>query len=84
MTCPEPLPTDSKGASELVFCDSVLISRWRALRSHRGGQGFKSPQLHQEAAGQGIYLSAVASLQLFRCPILGSRWEPILMGGPRC
>jgi len=28
-----------------------------ATRSHRGGQGFKFPQLHREVAGQSLVLS---------------------------
>jgi hypothetical protein len=49
-----------------------------AESSHRGGQGFKSPQLHPIFPGQSAYARSVSLLPLFRCPILGARWEPIL------
>src|SRR6266567_4045942 len=55
-----------------------------ATRSHRGGQGFKSPQLHRVLAGQVAYGLPLGLSFPDSCPILGAIWEPILFWAPPC
>jgi hypothetical protein len=56
-TRPDPIrltPIDADTACTLTCDDAIRPYRLRRLRhaSHRGGQGFESPQLHPEIAGQ--------------------------------
>src|SRR5580704_13710781 len=46
-----------------------------APRSHRGGQGFKSPQLHREIAGQRLTYSSHPTRRMGAVAILGGIWE---------
>ena len=55
-----------------------------APRSHRGGQGFKSPQLHPSfRRSEALRRACVPAVPLSRCPILGASWERILAGACR-
>src|SRR6201986_4829437 len=46
-----------------------------APRSHRGGQGFKSPQLHREIAGQRHTYGSHPTRRMGAVGILGGIWE---------